>query len=150
MINAVVFYRISNWLWRHHVPLLPRLIKFAVFVLYNSWIPYECSIGPGSFFGYGGIGVVLHSRARIGLDVVISSGVTIGGRSGSEGVPRIGNQVYIATGAKILGDIEVGDRVIVGANAVVIHSVPSGSIVVGVPARVIKSGLTAEEFSRKT
>ena len=80
----------------------------------------------------------------------ISPGVTVGGRSGSIGVPRLGDNVYIATGAKILGDIDIGDYVIIGANAVVIHSIPSGSVVAGVPARIIKTGLTPEEFMRMT
>jgi len=150
MINAISFYRAANWLWRHHIPLMPRILKLIIFILYNSSIPYDCSIGKGSFFGYGGIGVVLHRRSVLGCNVVISPGVTLGGRSGSEGVPLIGNNVYIATGAKILGDITIGDYVIIGANAVVLHSVPSGSVVAGVPAKIIKSDITPEEYVRMT
>lgn len=150
MINAISFYRLASWLWRHHIPLLPRIIKLIIFILYNSSIPYECSIGAGSFFGYGGIGVVLHRRSQIGRNVVISPGVTVGGRSGAERVPRIGNHVYIATGAKILGDIELGDYVIIGANAVVLNSVPSGSVVAGIPAKIIKTDITPEEYHQMT
>jgi serine O-acetyltransferase len=150
MINAISFYRLANWLWRHNIPLLPRIIKLIIFLLYNSSVPYECTIGAGSFFGYGGIGVVLHRRSQIGRDVVIGTGTTIGGRSGSEGVPRIGSHVYIASGAKILGAIEIGDYVIIGANAVVLYSVPPGSIVAGVPAKIIKSGITPEKYSKMT
>jgi serine O-acetyltransferase len=150
MINAITFYRLANWLWRHKIPLLPRIVKLIIFILYNSSIPYECTIGKGSFFGYGGIGVVLHRRSNLGRNVVISPGVTVGGRAGSKGVPRIGNNVYIATGAKILGDITIGDYVIIGANAVVLESIATGSIVAGVPARVIRSGLTANEFEKLT
>ena len=150
MIDAVKLYRIANWLWRHNVPILPRVIQGVIFLLYNSYVPYSCAIGNGSSFGYGGIGVVIHQRARIGDYVVIGSGVTIGGRSGAMQVPRIGNHVYISTGAKILGDLELGDYVIVGANAVVIQSVSSGSVVAGVPAKIIKSGVTPEQFSKMT
>ncbi len=64
--------------------------------------------------------------------------MTIGGRSGKENVPVIGNDVYIATGAKILGDIKVGNNVIIGANAVVIKDVPDNCVVAGVPAKIIK------------
>jgi len=112
-------------------------------VLHNSAVYSETSIGKGTAFGYGGIAVVIHKRAVIGENCVIGTGVTIGGRSKSEGVPVIGDDVYIATGAKVLGSITVGDNVVIGANAVVIDDVPSGCIVAGVPAGIIKSGIKA-------
>lgn len=141
MLNAVFFYRVANWLYRNHVPFLPKLVKLIIFFMYNCSIPYQCQIGRKSFFSYGGIGVVIHKRAVIGDNVIIGSNVTIGGRSNLEAVPVIGNNVYISTGAKVLGDITIHDRVIIGANAVVIHDVPSDSIVAGVPAKIIKQGV---------
>lgn len=81
-------------------------------------------------------GVVIHQDAEIGPDCLILSGVTIGLRSGS-GVPVLGTHVDVGTGAKILGAVHVGDRAVIGAGAVVIHDVPAGVTVVGVPAREV-------------
>ena len=147
MINAVTFYRIANWLYRHRVPVLPKVIKLIIFLLYNSSIPYECVIGDGSMLGYGGIGVVIHKDAVIGKNVIIGPNVTIGGRSNKKKVPVIGDNVYIGTGAKVLGDVKIGDRVIVGANAVVINDVHSDCIVAGVPAKVIREGVDVFDLS---
>lgn len=147
MINAVKFYRVANWLYRHRVPVLPKVVKLVIFLLYNSSIPYECVIGEGTMLGYGGIGVVIHKNAVIGKNVIIGPNVTIGGRSNKMKVPVIGDHVYIGTGAKVLGDVRIGDRVVVGANAVVINDVGSDCVVAGVPARVIREGADVFELS---
>lgn len=147
MINAVAFYRLANWLYRHRIPVLPKAVKLMIFLLYNSSIPYECVIGDGSMLGYGGIGVVIHKDAVIGKNVIIGPNVTIGGRSNKKKVPVIGDNVYIGTGAKVLGDVRIGDRVIIGANAVVINDVQSDCIAAGVPAKVIREGVDVFELS---
>ena len=139
MFNSVCFYRLGHFLYTMRIPLLPKIIELIIFLLYNSKIPSTCEIGKGSFFSYGGIGVVLHARCKIGDNVDIGTNVTIGGRSGHYVVPVIGNNVYIATGAKILGPIKIGNNVTIGANAVVINDVPDNVIVAGIPARIIKS-----------
>ena len=64
--------------------------------------------------------------------------VTLGDRSGVHSVPVVGDDVYIGTGAKLLGDIRIGNRAVIGANAVVLESVPDDAVVAGVPARVIR------------
>lgn len=138
-MNAITFYRIGHWCYLRNIPLIPLLVKYLCFILFNSVVPYSCKIGASSKFAYGGIGVVLHSQAVIGKKVIIGQGVTIGRQLDPEGIPRLGDNIYIATGAKILGDISIGDNVIIGANAVVIEDVPSNSIVAGVPAKIIKS-----------
>ena len=138
MFNAVHFYRLGRQLFLWRIPLIPKLIELIIFLLYNSKIPTSCEIGQGSFFSYGGIGVVLHARCKIGENVDIGTNVTIGGKSGNFEVPIIGNNVYIATGAKILGPIKVGNNVTIGANAVVINDVPDNAIMAGVPAKLIK------------
>ena len=112
-------------------------------MLYNSSIPYQAEIGKGSRFGYGGIGVVIHNRVKIGKNVMIGSNVTIGGRtvggkSGFYGVPVIKDHADLGTGCKILGDITIGEYAEIGANAVVLKDVPPYGVAVGVPARVIK------------
>lgn len=145
MISAIKFYRISNYLFRKKIPIIPNIFQHIIFYLYNSYIPFKAEIGLGSDFGYGGIGVVLHERCKIGNNVMIGTNVTIGGRSGKFDVPVIGNNVYIATGAKVLGAINVGNNVIIGANAVVINDIPDNSVVAGVPARIIKHNRVQHE-----
>ena len=117
---------------------LPKLIKLLIFLLYNSSIPYQAKIGAGTKFAYGGIGVIIHKKAIIGQNCMIGSNVTVGGRSGKQEVPIIGSNVYLATGSKVLGDIEIGDHATIGANAVVIKNVPSYGVAAGVPAKIIK------------
>ena len=79
MLNAIFFYRISRWLYLHHIPFLPKLITLLIFLLYNSKVPYQATIGKGSSLGYGGIGVVIHSDTIIGNNCVIGQNVTLGG-----------------------------------------------------------------------
>ena len=137
MINAIAFYRIANWLYRYKVPILPGVIRFFIFLIYNSVIPPQARIGKGSYLTYGGVGVIIHKRAVLGKNVVIGSNVTIGGRSGLVDVPVIGDNVYIATGAKLIGNITVGDYAVIGANAVVLKDVPPNAVVGGVPAKIL-------------
>lgn len=85
MLNAIFFYRISRWLYLHHVPFLPKLITLIIFLIYNSKVPYQAEIGKGTRLGYGGVGVIIHSKATIGSCCSIAQQVTIGG--GIRGIP---------------------------------------------------------------
>jgi serine O-acetyltransferase len=136
--NAIAIYRVAHRLALRGHLRTAKLLETLIFLLYNSVVPSEAEIGEGSELGYRGIGVVIHERARIGQRVMIGPNVTIGGRSGHAEVPVIEDDVYIATGAKVLGPIRVGKGAVIGANAVVIRDVPAGAVVAGVPARVIK------------
>lgn len=127
-MSAIRKYRAARWLYLHHCEPLAWLIRSFIYLVHNSYIPYTCEIGRGTEFGYKGIGLVIHSYAKIGEDCLISTGVTIGGRSGYQKVPVIGNRVEICTGAKILGPVTIGDDSIIGANAVVIQDVPPKTI----------------------
>lgn len=139
MLNAIFFYRIERWLFLHHIPVLPKLIELIIFLIYNSKIPYQAHIGKGTKCGYGGIGVVIHSEAKIGDNCLIGQQVTIGGgNSKYPGVPKIGDNVYVAKGAIVFGGIIIGNNVTIGANAVVNRHVPDNAVVAGVPARVLK------------
>ena len=145
-MNAIIIYRVGHLAYRKKIPLLPLMCKFLIRIIFNSAVDPSTDIGKGTFFAYGGIAVVIHKNTKIGNNVVISQCVTIGGRSKSLNVPIIGNNVYIAPGAKILGDIAVGDNSVIGANAVVIKDVPSNSVVAGVPAKVIKENINPKDF----
>ena len=140
------WYRLANWLWCHRIPVLPKLIYLLQYILFNCSVPASCTIGKGTKFGYYGMAVVIHSRAVIGKNCVIGTCVTVGGRSKHHNVPVIGDNVYIGTGAKILGPVKVGNNVVVGAGAVVISDVPDNSVVVGMPAKVVKTGIDVKDF----
>tara|TARA_R110002012_G_scaffold283090_2_gene473160 strand:- start:108733 stop:109155 length:423 start_codon:yes stop_codon:yes gene_type:complete len=138
MINAIYLYRLQRALYLYKIPILPKIIKLIIFLLYNSSIPYQCKIGKGTKFSYGGISVVLHKRSIIGNNCVIGSCVTLGGKSGLLDVPIVGDNVYIATGSKLLGEIRIGNNVTIGANSVVLKDVPDNAVVAGIPAKIIK------------
>ena len=146
-MNALAFYRVARWAYVHHIPVLPRIMHWLVFLTYNCVIPWTCDIGPGTRLGYGGMGVVIHSRARIGANCAIAQQVTVGGRSGSPGVPVIGDNVVIGAGAKVLGNITIGNGSVIGANAVVIHDVPPRCVAAGVPARIIKRDVSSADYA---
>lgn len=145
-MDAYKLYRIERWLYLHKIPILPKIIKGIIYVIHSSSIPYEAEIGSHCKFLYGGIGCVIGKETKIGNHVLIGTNVLTGGRSNKKGMPVIGNNVYIATGAKILGNITISDNVIIGANAVVIQDVPSNCSVGGVPARILKSNIDVTEY----
>lgn len=139
MLNAMFFYRQARWLYLHHVPFLPKLLELLIFLIYNSKVPYQAEIGKGTFLGYGGIGVVIHIKSKIGCNCTISQQVTLGaGNPHYPGAPIVGDNVYIAKGAIVFGGITIGNNVIIGANAVVNKPVPDNAIVAGVPARILR------------
>jgi len=145
-MNLIKIYRVANFLYRKKVPFFPRILYFIQFLLFNSSVPPSSQIGRGTKFAYSGIGVVIHSRAKIGNNCMIGQGITIGGRSKKFEVPVIGNNCYLGAGCRILGDIVIGDNVIIGPNAVVLENIPSNSIAVGIPAKVIKSNINPEDY----
>lgn len=122
--NAINKYRRAYWLYDHGFKLLSRLYELRIYQAHNSFIPAIAQIGEGTVFGYKGIGVIVRKRAVIGKNCIIGTNVTIGGKSGHYQVPRIGDNVDISTGAKILGPITIGDGCVIGANAVVIKDCP--------------------------
>ena len=116
---------------------MPTIIKWLIFLMYNSVIPPQCKIGKDSSLVHGGIGIVIHPDAVIGDRVCIGQGMTIGGSFGS-GVPVIESDVWIGPGVRILGDVTVRSNSVIGANSVVTKDVPGNCIVAGMPAQIIK------------
>lgn len=138
-LHAVWFYRINHWLWKHRFYLLARLLSQVARLLTGIEIHPGATVGHRLFIDHG-MGVVVGETAEVGDDVTIYQGVTLGGTSldrGKKRHPTIGNGVVIGGGAKVLGNITVGDNCRVGAGSVVLRSVPPDSTVVGVPAHIV-------------
>jgi serine O-acetyltransferase len=108
-------------------------------------LPAGTRLGRGVKLNYSGLGTVLHARVVVGDRVEIGPGVVIGGRSKIHEVPVIEDDVLIGVGAKILGPVRVGRGAVIGANAVVLHDVPAGAVVGGIPARILRRREAAGE-----
>ena len=149
-VHAVIFHRVSHWLWRHNLRFLARL---------NSQIARHCTgieIHPGAKIGRRlvidhGMGIVIGETAEVGDDVLIYHGVTLGGTGKDHGKrhPTIGSNVLISTGAKVLGPFKVGDGARIAANAVVLGEVPENATAVGIPARVVRVAGQRPDFVEK-
>ena len=121
------------------LPLVPRFISQFCRALTGIEIHPGAKIGRRFFIDHG-MGVVIGETAEIGDNVLLYQGVTLGGTGKEKGKrhPTVGNHVVIGTGAKVLGNIRIGDCVKIGAGSVVVHSVPDHSTVVGIPGRVVR------------
>ncbi len=139
-LHALIAHRLAHPLNRLRVPVLPRVIMAIARGLTGIEIHPAATIGRGLFIDHGA-GVVIGETAVIGDGVTLFQGVTLGGTGKERGKrhPTIGNHVVIGAGAKVLGDITVGQDSMVGANAVVVRSIPPHSTVVGVPGRVART-----------
>jgi serine O-acetyltransferase len=132
---AMVIYRGMQWARRW------RLVPLELLLNRLNSICCNCIIGRGAEFGPGFVlihatGVVINGQVIGGTNVFIEHQVTIGAERRES--PRIGNNVFIGAGAKIIGQITVGDHSRVGANAVVLDDVPPYATVAGIPARVVR------------
>jgi serine O-acetyltransferase len=137
-LHALWGYRIAHWFWQHDRKLIGRLLSQLVRAITGIEIHPGAQIGPGLFIDHG-MGVVVGETAEIGQDVTLYHGVTLGGTSLEKGKrhPTLGDRVVVGAGAKILGAINIGSDSRIGANAVVVKSVPANAVVVGVPGQNI-------------
>jgi len=138
-LHALISHRTAHFFYKLHLFFLARLISQISRHFTGIEIHPGAKIGKGFFIDHG-MGVVIGETAIIGDSVLLYQGVTLGGTGLEKGKrhPTIGNNVVIGTGAKVLGNITVGDNSYIGANAVVIKDVPPNSTVVGVPGRITK------------
>jgi serine O-acetyltransferase len=143
--RAVAVHRFGNWRMR----LRPKILRAPFSVIYRMMfrhirnhygieLPYDVKLGRRVVFEHQGA-VVIHGNTVIGDDCIIRQGVTLGNRYPHlhEQAPRLGRGVSVGAGAKILGQLDIGDGATIGANAVVLHDVPAGCSAVGVPARIL-------------
>lgn len=136
------FFRIGQWALNknHFIYVVNRLILRHYQLLYGIVIDPSTQIGRGLYIGHWG-GIVVNPNSVIGENCNLSPGVLLGQNwsqeKGKFGYPRIGSQVFLGNGCKIIGDVVVGDNVLVGVGAVVVDNVPDNSIVVGGPAKIV-------------
>ncbi|MBU0701856.1 serine O-acetyltransferase [bacterium] len=144
--QATLVYRFARWCVCKHIPVQPLRFVLERFIEITTGIsiPAEAKIDKGLRIHHFG-GIIIHSAVTIGKNCTLHQGVTIGDRGNPLKAPRIGDNVFIGAGAKILGDIIIGDNCQVGANAVVIKSVPDNCVVVGVPAKIVDKPLVKLE-----
>lgn len=147
-MSKIVYYLylLARILNKIHIPVLPQIIQFLIRIVFGCYIPYTAKIGKNTIFAYGGIGIVIHTRCVIGENCVIGSGVTLGGTNHKYEVPQVGNNVYIGSGAKIIGPVKIGNNVVIGANAVVTKDIPDNTLAVGIPARIIKENINIKNY----
>ena len=139
---ALINYRFAHALHVKGLRTLARAIMGISQIITNIDIHPSCTIGRRVFLDHA-FGVVIGETAIVGDDVLIYQGVTLGGVSLDRGVkrhPTIGNHTVIGSGAKVLGDITIGENCRIGSNSVVVKSIPNDSTAVGLPARIIDKG----------
>ncbi|HEY9618824.1 MAG TPA: serine O-acetyltransferase [Crinalium sp.] len=149
-LHALCCYRIAHWLHGANVSFLPRFFSHLCRLATGIEIHPGAQIGKGVFIDHG-VGVVIGETAIVGDYTVIYQGATLGGTGKEQGKrhPTLGSHVIVGAGAKVLGNIQIGDRVRIGAGSVVLRDVPSDCTVVGIPARITRwGGLKANELKQ--
>ena len=137
-LHALIAYRFAHRLYKWNIPLIPRIISYMTRIITGIEIHPGAKIGRRFFIDHGE-GVVIGETTIVGDDVLIYQQVTLGGTGKEKGKrhPTLGNNVIVGAGAKILGNISIGDYVRIGAGSVVIDDVPENSTVVGIPGRIV-------------
>ena len=141
---AAILYRLNRALYLINIPIIKifiRIFCFFIFKFSESFLGVALrpgtEIGPGLYIVHTGV-IRIHPEVKIGKNLVIGNSVTIGVRGdGYSGAPVIGDNVFIYTGAKVLGEIKIGNNVKIGANAVVLTDIPDNTTAVGVPAKIV-------------
>lgn len=131
-LRAMLWFRLGSWFKAREIPFFPGFIQRLIYRRYGLEIVVGADIGGGLYIAHP-VGTVIAPR-KMGRNCSVIASVTIGMRNEWE-FPRIGDNVFVGAGARVLGGISVGDGAVIGANAVVINDVPSGATVVGIPAR---------------
>jgi serine O-acetyltransferase len=146
-LQATYFYRVSHALWLRKITRVPDVLAAVAKQLSGLEIYYSANIGPGLKVIHG-VGTVIGAMCTVGSHFTVYQNVTIGDKLGRDTGkrPKLGDYVIATVGAKILGPITVGSRSVIGANAVVLESLPDRCVAAGVPARVVIADLSDEAF----
>ena len=144
---ALLFHRIAHWFYNKGLRFIPRLISALGMFLTMIDIHPAAKFGRRVFIDHG-VGVVIGETTVIGDDVLIYQQVTLGGVSTDKGKrhPTIKKGAVIGAGAKVLGNISIGEYAKIGANSVVVKPVPDCSTAIGIPAHVIEKGRCKDPF----
>lgn len=124
-------------LYLHKVPLLPKFIQLLIFIIYNSKVTGDSSIGKGTYFVCNGISTVVIPGTIIGKNCVLGLRFSTVRKFPYKEVPKLGNNVWCGPNVVIAGPVIIDDDVIIAANSFVDKSVPKGAIVAGTPAKII-------------
>jgi serine O-acetyltransferase len=146
-LQALWFHRVNHWLYEIGIPFVPRFLSQVSRLLTGIEIHPGAQIGKGVFIDHG-MGVVIGETTVVGDYTLIYQGATLGGTGKEKGKrhPTLGQNVMVGAGAKVLGNIQIGDYVRIGAGSVVLRDVPSHSTVVGVPGRIARNSQMTEEL----
>lgn len=138
-LQALAVHRLAHWLYSRQISFIPRLISHLGRFLTGIEIHPGAVLGKGVFIDHG-LGVVIGETAIVGDYALIYQGVTLGGTGKESGKrhPTLGKNVVVSSGAKVLGNIQIGDNVRIGAGSIVLKDVPADCTVVGVPGRVVR------------
>lgn len=138
--HALVLYRLAHWLYLSEIAFIPRLLSHIGRFLTGIEIHPGATIGRGVFIDHG-MGVVIGETAIIGDYCLIYQNATLGGTGKESGKrhPTLGTHVVVGAGSKVLGNINIGDRVRIGAGSIVLQDVPEDCTVVGIPGRIVSS-----------
>ena len=137
-LHAIWLHRIAHALYKRNYVVIPRLINTFSRFLTGIDIHPGAQLGKGLFIDHG-MGVVIGETCEIGINVTLYQGVTLGGTGKEKGKrhPTIGDNVVVASGAKVLGSFKVGSNAKIGSGSVVLSEVPPNSVVVGIPGRIV-------------
>jgi serine O-acetyltransferase len=137
-LHAIWLHRIGHWFYKRGFILVPRMISNLARFVTGIEIHPGATIGKGLFIDHG-TGIVIGETAEIGDNVTLYQGVTLGGTGKEKGKrhPTVGDNVVVASGAKVLGSFKVGNNSKIGAGSVVLKEVPPNSTVVGIPGQVV-------------
>ncbi len=142
-LQAILGHRFAHWLWNLGLPFVPRLISHLARFLTGIEIHPGAQLGKGVFIDHG-MGVVIGETAILGDYCLVYQGVTLGGTGKETGKrhPTLGEYTVVGAGAKVLGNLQIGNNVRIGAGSVVLRDVPSDCTVVGIPGRIVyRSGV---------
>lgn len=138
MDKVYLFYKIGNFFYKIKLTPISIVIRILMRLIFSCDISYKTKIGKGTIFPHMALGVTIHQDAIIGENCIIMQNVTIGGRSGKNKLPVLGNNVLVGANSVVIGPVKIGDNVSIGAGSIVIDDIESNSVVCCSKAKRIK------------